>query len=340
MADNFLSQAEVDALLKGVGGNPNATNKTKDVNIRTYNLATEERIVRGSLPTLDIINEQFSRLLRSDLFNFLHRSAEVSVGAVSLSKYSEFIDGLVMPTNINLVHIKPLRGTALVVMDPNLVFLLVDNLFGGDGRFHKPVEGREFTQTEQRLILRILDIVFGAYAKAWKPVYPVEFDYIRSEMNTRFINIATPNELVVRTSVTIELGAVSGEIHFCIPYAMLEPVKDKLSSGIQGEKVETDKRWSRLITQQIQQAEVEIVADLGISHMNLGDILNLRSGDVIPLSIPDLLCVKVDGTPVMKCKYGIFNNQYALKVEKLLSSGAQEAVIDPTMETKQGAPHG
>lgn len=325
MADNFLSQEEVDALLKGVTTDQNATDSGEHVkSIRTYNLATQERIVRGRMPTLDIINERFSRLLRNDLFKFLRRSAEVSAGVVSLSKYSEFIGKLVMPTSLNLVHIKPLNGTALVVMDPNLVFLLVDNLFGGDGRFHTRVEGREFTQTEQRIILRILDIVFKSYAKSWETVYPIEFEYIRSEMNTQFINIATPNEAVVCITFTIGLGPVSGDIYFCIPYAMIEPIHDLLNSGIQGEKVEADKRWSRLMTQQIQQAEVEIVADLGTASMNLGDILNLRTGDVIPLSIPELLCAKVDGTPVMKCKYGIFNNQYALKVEQLLSSSVQE----------------
>src|SRR5436190_13289282 len=198
MSKDFLSQDEVDALLKGVTGEPEDTKE--DVNptgVRSYNLATQERIVRGRMPTLEIINERFARLLRIGLFNFLRRSAEVSVGSVRVSKYSEFIRNLVVPTNLNLVHMKPLRGTALIVFDPGLVFLLVDNLFGGDGRFHTRVEGRDFTQTEQRIILRILDIVFEAYTKSWEPVYPVEFEYIRSEMNTQFANIATPNEVVV-----------------------------------------------------------------------------------------------------------------------------------------------
>ena len=210
MADNFLSQEEVDALLKGVNGDQDdAAAPEEATGVRTYNLATQERIVRGRMPTLEIINERFARLLRIGLFNFLRRSAEVSVGPVRVSKYSEFIRNLVVPTNLNLVHMKPLRGTALLVFDPSLVFLLVDNLFGGDGRFHTRVEGRDFTQTEQRIILRILDIVFEAYTKSWEPVFPVEFEYIRSEMNTQFANIATPNEVVVSSTFTIELGSVS-----------------------------------------------------------------------------------------------------------------------------------
>jgi flagellar motor switch protein FliM len=327
MADNFLSQEEVDALLKGVNGDQDENNAAEDNSgVRPYNLATQERIVRGRMPTLEIINERFARLLRIGLFNFLHRSAEVSIGPVRVSKYSEFIRNLVVPTNLNLIHMKPLRGTALMVFDPNLVFLLVDNLFGGDGRFHTRVEGRDFTQTEQRIIQRILAIVFETYSKSWEPVYPVEFEYIRSEMNTQFANIATPNEVVVATTFTIELGPVSGEMHFCTPYSMIEPIRDILTSSLQGETLEMDKRWIRLMTQQIQTAEVEIIVDLGVAKSTLGKILNMRVGDVIPLAVPPFVEAKVDGVPVMECTYGKLNGQYALKVEKLLTHSANEFV--------------
>ncbi|MFZ6846372.1 flagellar motor switch protein FliM [Undibacterium sp. RuTC16W] len=337
MSDNFLSQEEVDALLKGVTGDQDDSQSQEDTSgVRPYNLATQERIVRGRMPTLEIINERFARLLRIGLFNFLRRSAEVSVGTVRVSKYSEFIRNLVVPTNLNLAHMKPLRGTSLFVMDPGLVFLLVDNLFGGDGRFHTRVEGRDFTQTEQRIIQRILEIIFETYAKSWEPVYPVEFEYIRSEMNTQFANIATPNEVVVSTTFTIELGPVSGELHMCMPYSMIEPIRDILTSSLQGETLEVDKRWVRLMTQQIQIAEVEIVADLGTTKITLGDILNMKEGDVIPLSVPDIISAKVDGTPVMECKYGVFNGQYALRVEKLLSSSVNEVAQEAT----QGENHG
>ncbi|MES2319304.1 MAG: flagellar motor switch protein FliM [Pseudomonadota bacterium] len=321
MADNFLSQEEVDALLKGVNGDQDdAAAPEEAAGVRTYNLATQERIVRGRMPTLEIINERFARLLRVGLFNFLRRSAEISVGSVRVSKYSEFIRNLVVPTNLNLVHMKPLRGTALMVFDPGLVFLLVDNLFGGDGRFHTRVEGRDFTQTEQRIILRILDIVFEAYTKSWEPVFPVEFEYIRSEMNTQFANIATPNEVVVSSTFTVELGSVSGQIHFCMPYSMIEPIRDALTSSLQGEALEIDKRWIRLMTQQIQIAEVELVATLGTGRASFDDILNFKVGDIIPLVVSEQIQATVDGVPVMDCTYGVLNGQYALKVEKLLAS--------------------
>ncbi|GGE84791.1 flagellar motor switch protein FliM [Massilia psychrophila] len=321
MADNFLSQEEVDALLKGVNGDQDDVSVPEDTSgVRTYNLATQERIVRGRMPTLEIINERFARLLRVGLFNFLRRSAEVSVGSVRVSKYSEFIRNLVVPTNLNLVHMKPLRGTALMVFDPGLVFLLVDNLFGGDGRFHTRVEGRDFTQTEQRIILRILDIVFDAYTKSWEPVFPVEFEYIRSEMNTQFANIATPNEVVVSSTFTVELGSVSGQIHFCMPYSMIEPIRDALTSSLQGEALEVDKRWIRLMTQQIQIAEVELVAVLGTGRASFDDILNMKVGDIIPITVPEQIQATVDNVPVMDCTYGVLNGQYALKVEKLLAN--------------------
>jgi flagellar motor switch protein FliM len=327
MADKFLSQDEVDALLKGVDGDQDDAAPAGDADdVRDYNLATQERIVRGRMPTLEIINERFARLVRIELFNFLRRTVEVSVGPVRITKYSDFVRNLVVPTNLNLIQMKPLRGTALMVFDPTLVFLVVDNMFGGDGRFHTRVEGRDFTQTEQRIIQRILNIVFETYSKSWEPVYPVQFEYVRSEMNTQFANIATPNEVVVAVTFNVELGPASGEIHFCFPYSMIEPIRDMLSSSLQGEVLGADKRWVKLMTQQVQAAEVEIVADLAKTNMQIGDVLNMKVGDVIPLNIEESIEAQVDGVPVMLCKYGMFNGQYALRVEKLLRSNSTEYI--------------
>ncbi len=320
MSNEFLSQVEVDALLKGVTGETDEAKSELDTSgVRPYNLATQERIVRGRMPTLEIINERFARLLRIGLFNFIRRTAEISVGPVKVAKYSEFVRNLVVPTNLNMVQIKPLRGTALFVFDPNLVFLVVDNLFGGDGRFHTRVEGRDFTQTEQRIIQCLLNVVFEDYEKSWKPVYPVKFEYVRSEMNTHFANIATPNEVVVTTTFNIELGTAGGEFHVCMPYAMVEPIRDILYSSLQGDHMEGDKRWVRLLSKQVQLAEVELVADLGHAPVTLDQILNMQVGDVISLEIPEAIVAQVDGVPVLECKYGVFNGQYALRVDKTLN---------------------
>ena len=326
MTKEFLTQDEVDALLKGVSGEPDAVGAGEPASgaVRPYNLATQERIVRGRMPTYEIINERFARLMRVGLFNFMRRSAEISVSPVRVVKYAEFIRNLVVPTNLNVVQIKPLRGTALFVIDPNLVFLVVDNLFGGDGRFQTRVEGREFTQTEMRIIQKLLEVIFENYEKSWSPIYPVKFEHMRSEMHTQFANIATPNEVVITTTFTIELGTVSGDFHICVPYAMIEPIRDILYSSLQGDHMEADKRWVQLLSKQVQSAEVELVANLGVAKLTLQQVSSLSAGDVISLEIPAVLTAEVDGVPVMECNYGVFNGQYALRVLQMIDHSASE----------------
>lgn len=324
---DFLSQDEVDALLKGVTGEvdePEAGNDDPE-GIRNYNLATQERIVRGRMPTLELIHERFARYLRIGLFNFMRRNAEISVGPIRVQKYSEFVRNLVVPTNLNLVQIKPLRGTGLVVFDPNLVFLVVDNLFGSDGRFHTRVEGRDFTPTEQRIIHGMLDVVFTELQKAWQPVYPLHYEYVRSEMNSQFANIATPSEIVVATTFQIEFSGASAEMHLCVPYSMLEPIRDLLNSAMQGDTVSSDNRWITTLTSQLQTAEVEIVAELGTGMATLRDINNLKVGDILPLDIKESVEGCISKIPVLECRYGIQNGKYALRVEKFLMS-AEEAL--------------
>ncbi|TAN48058.1 MAG: flagellar motor switch protein FliM [Methylococcaceae bacterium] len=324
----FLSQDEVDSLLKGVTGETDdvADHPSADAEgVRTYDLASQERIVRGRMPTMEIINERFARLFRIGLFNFIRRTPDISVGPVRVLKFGEFIRNLHVPTNLNLIQAKPLRGHGLFIFDPNLVFLVVDNMFGGDGRFHTRVEGREFTQTEQRIIQKMLAVVFETYGKSWESVYPLEFEFVRSEMNPQFANIATPNEVVIVTTFDIELGGNGGAFHVCMPYSMLEPVKDLLFSPMQGEHVAMDQRWLQLLSKQVQSANIELVATLGQASVTLEQVLKMRNGDIIPLEVAENIIASVDGVPVMECKYGAFNNQYALRVEKMLSTSEGES---------------
>lgn len=323
----FLSQDEVDSLLKGVTGETDDDTDHQEAapgEVRSYNLASQERIVRGRMPTMEIINERFARLFRIGLFNFIRRTPEISVGPVRVLKFGEFIRNLHVPTNLNLIQAKPLRGNGLFVFDPNLVFLVVDNMFGGDGRFHTRVEGREFTQTEQRIIQKLLGVAFEAYGKSWEAVYPLEFEFVRSEMNPQFANIATPNEVIIVTTFDIELGGNGGAFHVCMPYSMLEPVKDLLYSTMQGEHLAIDKRWLQMLSKQVQSANIELVAMLGQAEMTFEQVLKIRSGDIIPLEVGESIIASVDGVPVMECKYGAFNNQYALKVERMLSTNEGE----------------
>ncbi len=317
MSQDFLSQEEVDALLKGVTGeSDDAPVHDEADGVKSYDLGRQERIVRGRMPTLELINERFARYLRIGLFNYMHRSTEISVGPIRVQKYSEFVRNLVVPTNLNLVQIKPLRGTALVVFDPNLVFLVVDNMFGGDGRFHTRVEGRDFTLTEQRIIQGMLNVVFGEYEKAWKPVFEITFDYVRSEMNTQFANIATPSEIVVAVTFTIELAGNSAEMHLCVPYSMVEPIRDVLYSSMHSEQAASDKRWTTLLTRQLQTAEVDLTATLGSATITLRDIVSMKVGDIVPIHVAEHVVAAVDGVPIMDCRYGVRNGMYSLQVER------------------------
>ena len=322
----FLSQDEVDSLLRGVTGE---TEEVKDDSeaggVRSYNMATQERIVRGRMPTMEIINERFARLFRIALYNFIHRSSEVSVGPVKVMKFSEFIRNLPVPANLNLVQVKPLRGNALFIFDPNLVFMVVDSLFGGDGRFHTRVEGREFTQTEHRIIQKLLGVLFEAYEKSWEPVFKLDFEFLRSEVNPQFANIATPNEVVVVTTFEVEFTGVGGSIHICMPYAMIEPIRELLYSTMQGDHVIADKRWLHMLSKQIQSAEIELNAILGHASTTLDHVLRMKVDDVIPLVVPENVSVMVDNVPVMECKYGISNSHYALKVERMVKTDTSES---------------
>ena len=322
----FLSQDEVDSLLRGVTGETDEADTSSEPagGVRPYNLASQERIVRGRMPTMEVINERFARLFRIGLFNFIRRTPEISVGPVRVLKFGEFIRNLHVPTNLNIIQAKPLRGNGLFIFDPNLVFLVVDNMFGGDGRFHTRVEGREFTQTEQRIIQNLLLVVFETYGKSWEAVHPLEFEFVRSEMNPQFANVATPNEVVIVTTFDIELGGNGGSFHVCMPYSMLEPVKDLLYSTMQGEHLAMDHRWLQLLSKQVQSAQIELVATLGQAEIHMEQVLKMRAGDIIPIDVDENIVATVDGVPVMECKYGSFNNQYALRVERMLSTSEGE----------------
>jgi len=331
MSDEILSQDEVDALLKGVTGEEDVTTAEEDTDgIRPYNLAKQERIVRGRMPTLEIINERFARYLRIALYSFTRRNPEISVGQVKVSKYGEFMRNLVVPTNINICHMRPLRGMCLFIFDPTLIFLTVDNLFGGDGRFHTRIEGRDFTATEQRIIQRILEQVLECYGRSWNPVLPVEFEYVRSEINTQFANIATPNEVVVTTTFQIELGSGSGDLHICLPYAMIEPVRDQLTSAMQGEAMEVDRRWIQMLRNQLTQSEVEVVVPLATRQLRVDELIGIQKGDVIPIEINDVVTATVDNVPVFEARFGTHHGHYALKIERLINSGDDDTPQENT----------
>ena len=322
MTQQILSQDEVDALLTGItadGPSPASAAGASGA-IRNYDLANQERIVRGRMPTMEIVNERFARNLRLGVFNLIRKNPEIAIGAIKVQKYNAFLREIVVPTNFNIVTVRPLRGSGLIVCDPALVFAVIDALFGGAGKFQTRIEGRDFSMTEQRIIARLVEVIINEYKKAWLGVYPLELEYQRSEMLPQFANIATPSDIVVATSFTLEIGEASGTIRFCIPYATLEPIRDVLYSTIQGDASEPDRRWVTLMKQQIQSAEVELVAELAQTPATVGQLLALKAGDFIELDLQPAIQAKVVGVPVLDCHYGISNGKYALKVDQLLAN--------------------
>lgn len=330
MSESYLSQEEIDALLEGVTGESQKLAKEDEPTdgIRDYNLSSQERIVRGRMPTMEIVNERFARNLRVGLFNFIRRSPEISVGAVTVQKYSAFLRELVVPTNFNIMAVKPLRGNGLIVCEPTLLFGVIDSLFGGTGKFHTRIEGRDFSPTEQRVINRLVDVASDEYAKAWKGVYPLELVYQRSEMQPQFATIATPSEIVVASSFTLEIGDLTGSLHVCIPYSTLEPIRDVLYSSVQGDAIEVDKRWVKVLGHEIQAAEVNLVAELAKADATIEQLLAMKVGDFIELDRKPIIQAKVDGVPVFECQYGTHKGKYALKVERNLRSSTLNWIGD------------
>ena len=322
MSQQILSQDEVDALLQGISGEDPATDSKSEQGggVREYNLANQERIVRGRMPTMEVVNERFARHIRIGLFNLIRRNPEVSINGTKVHKYGAFLRDVVVPTNFNVVGFKPLRGTGLLVCDPGLVFATIDALYGGTGKHHTRIEGRDFSPTEQRVIMRLVETIGADYKKAWEGIYPIEMEYQRSETQPQFANIATPGEIVVSSTFTLEIGDITSTIHFCFPYAMLEPIRDTLLSAVQGDAVEPDRRWVKLLSSQIQEAEVDLVAELGSTRTTVEQVLAFRPGDFIELDMEPTIQAKVDGVPVLDCQYGVNDRHYALKVEKLLPS--------------------
>ena len=313
MNQQILSQDEVDALLQGITGESPKLEQDEAPTaggIRDHDLASQERLVRGRMPTMEVINERFARNIRVGIFNLIKKSPEVSIGSIKVQKFSAFLREIVVPTNFNIMSVKPLRGSGLIVCDPSLVFAVIDSLFGGIGKYHARIEGRDFSATELRVICRLVETIVTEYKKAWAGVYPLELEYQRSEMQPQFVNIATPSEMVVATNFTLELGETTGSVHFCIPYSTLEPIRDVLYSTPQGDSSEHDRRWVNLLQQQIQSAEVDLVAELAHAGATVEQLLSFKPGDFIELDLDPMIQAKVDGVPVFDCHYGTSNKQY------------------------------
>jgi len=320
MGAEILNQDEIDALLKGVDNGAVPTESAVPAGeARPYDLATQTRLVRGRMPTLEMISERFARLLRVGLFSMMRRSPEIAVAPVQVLKFSEYVQTLHVPCSLNLVKLAPLRGTALMMLDSRLVFTIVDSFFGGSGRYAK-IEGREFTSTESRIIHMVLRQAFADLTEAWSPVAGIDIEYLNSEMNPQFANIVSPSEIVVVTSFRIEFEGGGGqmhggEFHVTMPYSMLEPMRDVLDAGLQSDRSDRDERWPVTLREEIEEAEVELVPVLGRARLTVGRLLDLRPGDVIPCDFEGQVTLYAEGIPLLRGSYGAARGQQAVKIQ-------------------------
>ena len=311
---DLLSQDEIDALLHGVDdGLVQTDNAAEPGSVKSYDLTSQDRIVRGRMPTLEMINERFARYTRISMFNLLRRSADVAVGGVQVMKFGEYVHSLYVPTSLNLVKMKPLRGTGLFILDAKLVFKLVDNFFGGDGR-HAKIEGREFTPTELRVVRMVLEQAFVDLKEAWQAIMEVNFEYINSEVNPAMANIVGPSEAIVVSTFHIELDGGGGDLHVTMPYSMIEPVREMLDAGFQSDLDDQDERWVNALRQDVLDVDVPIGATVARRQLKLRDILHMQPGDVIPVEMPEDMIMRANGVPAFKVKMGSHKGNLALQV--------------------------
>ena len=315
---DLLSQDEIDALLHGVDdGDIETESEAQPGGIKSYDLTSQDRIVRGRMPTLEMINERFARYTRISMFNLLRRTADVSVGGIQIQKFGEYVHTLYVPTSLNMVKFRPLRGTALIILDAKLVFKLVDNFFGGDGR-HAKIEGREFTPTELRVVQMVLEQVFVDLAEAWRAVLPIEFEFINSEVNPSMANIVSPSEVVVVSTFHVELDGGGGELHITIPYSTVEPIREMLDAGLQSDTDERDERWVKALRQDVMDARVDLECDVVRREIPLRDIVDLKDGDVIPIELPETQLLTANGVPMVRTVLGQSQGHLALKITELI----------------------
>ncbi|MBI5901890.1 MAG: flagellar motor switch protein FliM [Deltaproteobacteria bacterium] len=320
MAEQILTQVEVDALLKGLTDGEIKTEAPKEDapegKFRPYDFTTQEKVVRSRIPALDMINEKFCRSIRGPLFNFIRRSVDVTSGGVKIMKYEEFLKNLHVPSSLNVFQLTTLRGFGIMVFEPSLVFLIVDNYFGGDGRFHARIEGRSFTNVEQGVIKRISDVIFHEMNEAWKHVHAIDLKFVKAETNPQFVNIIAHSELVIVCMYDMEIEGGTNKFHICIPYSSIEPIKDLLYGSQKVDSTDIDKNWSASLLDELYRVPLSLSGEIGQATINVSEILNLKVGDIIQLEkkARDPLVVKIEGKPKLTAMPGVHDHNYALKI--------------------------
>lgn len=316
----ILNQDEVDALLRGISGGEIETEEEAagpEDGVVTFDLANQDRIIRGRMPVLEIINDRFSRLATSALANTMRKRVDVNPISIDMSKFGDFMRSLPVPTSINIFKIEPLRGNALLVVDTRLVFSLVENFFGGAGSQPK-IEGRDFTPIEQSIITKVVKIILANLEDAWRPVHEVSVELIRSEINPQFATIVPPSDVVVVISFEVELETALGSLVLALPYATIEPIRSKLYAAFQTERLEVDHAWISRFRDRLKETPINVTVTLGSTQITGRQLLDMRVGDILLLDQDedDLFMAYVQGVLKFQGLPGFVKGNKAFKVIK------------------------
>lgn len=319
MTDDVLSQDEVDALLNGIEENsidnaPPAAEAGEGNDVKSLDFGNQERIVRSQFPVLERIHERLSKKLAVSIYDRMSRDVEVSMVDMKILKFSEFMLTLLMPTAINSIKIHPLRGKALVVMDQHLIYSLVENYFGGSGKYPLQIEDREFTLTEQRIGQVLLELVFEDLKEAWSPIMEVNFDTLSFEMNPQLVTLGGPNDIILITPFDIQFENSGGRLFVALPHSMLEPIREQLDLGAARSDDEIDPMWIGSLREEIMDAELQLSSVLANATLSLQELMKLKDGDIIPLEIPETVVMNIERIPSYVSKFGISKDKLALKI--------------------------
>jgi flagellar motor switch protein FliM len=295
----ILDQDEVDALLRGLsGGEIEAESDIleDDSGVVVFDLSNQDRIIRGRMPVLEIINDRFARLASNALANAMRKRADVNPISIDMSKFGDFMRSLPVPTSINIFKLDPLRGNAILVVDSRLVFAMVESFFGGAGSQPK-IEGRDFTPIEQAIIGKVVRIALENMEESWAPVHEVHIELVRSEVNPQFAAIVPPSDVVVVVTFEVELENAIGSLIVCLPYATIEPIRSKLYASFQTERLEVDHAWISRFKERLMETPVEMVIRFGETQITGRQLLSLKPGDILMLNNDedDLLEAEVQG---------------------------------------------
>ena len=317
-----LSQEEVDALLSGISGGEVETETDKppdSSSVRSFSFSNQDKVVRGRMPALELMGERFVRSLKTSVSSSLRKPAGAKIVSHEIMKYADYIKTVSLPASIHIVRMEPLRGSILVLLEASLVFGVVDIIFGGNGKGNFRVEDREFTTIENRIIKRLVDLILTDLKEAWKSIRPVSLTWVRTEVNPQFITIIANDDLVLVTTLELEMDGSAGKVMFCYPYSLLEPIKDKLQGDTQGDQPDGDGIWTENMRRQLLGVPVNVVVELGTAVISGKELLNLSAGDVIQLDTysKEKLRVKVENVIKFVGYPGFYRGNQALQISNV-----------------------